>query len=41
MLYWDVRVKEVENRTIDNSVNIIGENNVDVLANLTVNLIVN
>lgn len=57
MLYWDVRVKEAENRTIvcrdykrmnvekfmemiDSSVNVIEDNNVDVLANLTVNAII-
>jgi len=57
MLYWNVKVKEAENRTIvcrnykrmnvekfmeiiDNSVNVIEDNNVDALANLTVNAIV-
>jgi len=57
ILYWNVRVKEAENRTIvcrnykkmnvkkfmemiDNCVNVIEDNNVDALANLTVNAIV-
>jgi len=57
VLYWNVKVKEAENRTIicrnykrmnvekfmemiDNSVNVIEDNNVDALANSIVNAIV-